>query len=555
MKHLSLFRIGTGIVLLLASSSLLVAGVWVQALAAVDSASIAARYIKVGAGYVDVIPRQIVRTQDDRVYIFAAQALNSVNVTAYWTTTPGMPASAADFQGSAQLNPPASQVPISVDAVYDGRTIVHVLVNENCSEPFGSCTPNSSNLFDHPFDITTNSFRPAKLISSGNSTAAGFYPGSMGVSGMFDTSGTLHLAYWAGSNHIAYAAFAYDAGRDALTRVAGPTQLDIDGSANHPILAVSPWDGSVTVAWISQASAIPHVLARTKSAAGWGNIEAVSNPSVKVWTNTSSGVNLDQGPSLLITADGMKHLAYIEDRDSTGEYGHAHYASYAGASGWIDQSVPYYTHNPALATDNQGAIYLMGHGMFLNDVTDPACSQASDICALKKNATGWDAAQLIAAAPQGETFDSGVSVRWSVVGWNRPDLIEYAFFSGQDSNYWQMSVYYGTFGSGVPLPTFTPLPTQSFTPTRTNTPTRTPTATSTWTSTPTSTQTPTDTPTATLTWTSTPTPTQTPTDTPTPTFTWTPTPSSTSTPTPPHTPTLATIVYREFVYLPIILQQ
>jgi hypothetical protein len=534
MKHLSFFRIGTGIVLLLTSSSLLVAGAWAQARAAADSAAIAARYIKVGVGYVDVIPRQIVRTQDDRIYIFAVQALNSVNVTAYWTTTPGMPASAADFRGSAQLNPPASQYPISVDAVYDGHTIIHVLVNENCLEPFGSCTPNSGNLVDHPFDITANSFRPAKLISSGNSTAAGFYPGSSGVSGMFDARGTLHIAYWAGSNHIDYAAFAYDASRDALTPVAGPTQLDTDGSANHPILAVSPWDGSVTIAWISQASAIPHVLARTKSAAGWGDIEAVSDPSVKVWTSTSSGVNLDQGPSLLITADGMKHLAYIADRDSTGEYGHAHYASYTGASGWIDQGVPYYTHSPALATDNQGAIYLMGHGMYLNAGPDPACSHIYDMCALKKNAAGWDAPQLIAAAPQGETFDSGMSVRWSVVGWNRPDLIEYAFFSGQDSNYWQMSVYYGTFGSVGPLPTFTPLPTQSFTPTRTNTPTRTPTAT--------------------FTWTSTPTPTQTPTDTPAAAFTWTPTPTSTSTPTPPHTPTLATIVYREFVYLPIILR-
>ncbi|NTV76053.1 MAG: hypothetical protein HGA66_17840, partial [Holophaga sp.] len=86
-------------------------------------------------------------------------------------------------------------------------TLIHVLINENCTSITATCAPNSGALYDHPFDITTNTFRPARLISTGNSVAPGFYLGSGGVSGLFDTNGVLHIAYWAGSNHIDYAAF------------------------------------------------------------------------------------------------------------------------------------------------------------------------------------------------------------------------------------------------------------------------------------------------------------------------------------------------------------
>src|SRR3974390_2658597 len=103
MKRLSFSRIGAGIVVLLASSILLTGGPWSRAFAAVRNDPVAARYFKVGTGYADVIPRQIVRTQDGRVYIFAGRALESTNILVYWTTVPGVPASAADFQGSTQL--------------------------------------------------------------------------------------------------------------------------------------------------------------------------------------------------------------------------------------------------------------------------------------------------------------------------------------------------------------------------------------------------------------------------------------------------------------------
>jgi len=188
MKRLRVLNIAGGLAALLLISILWLSAGGGRLLAAPNAAAVPAHYFKVGVGYTDVMPRQIVRTADDRLYIFTGQAQGSNNILVHWTTAPGVPTSAADFSGSSQLTPPLANDPISVDAVYDGNTIIHVLINENCASPSGTCTPNSGQLYDYPFDITTNTFRPAKLISTGNSVAPGFYLGSDGVSGLFDTA-------------------------------------------------------------------------------------------------------------------------------------------------------------------------------------------------------------------------------------------------------------------------------------------------------------------------------------------------------------------------------
>ncbi len=396
--------------------------------------SIQPGYFKIGPGFTDVIPHQLIRTSTDKVYLFAGTGVNSASITAYWTGNPGVPSSKANFTGSVILNVPAN--PISTDAVYDGDSTVHVLANLA-----------DGRLYDYPFDLQSNTFKAPKLISSNNPVRTSLYPGTAGVSGMMSLDGTLNIAYWSNGNHITYVSYTYDKTSDTLTLKQGPTQLDTAGSASHPVLAVSPADGSITVAWISEATTPHHILAKTKSASTWGAIELVSNAAVNVWTylDPTGGLSVDQGPSLIATLDGKKHLTYIEDADSTGTYGHTHYVVYTSQSGWLDSAMSYYTHDPALATNNNSDVYIFGHGMYLDSTP---CTSPDVICLLKKNADGsWGAPQLFATPPSGETFDSSVSSKWSVVGWNRPALIEVAFFSGQTSNYWDMHVYYGTIGS------------------------------------------------------------------------------------------------------------
>ncbi len=371
-------------------------------------------FFKLGPAYTDVIPHQIVRTSQDKVYLFAANGVNSSAIQVYWTNHPGIPSSKNDFSGSFTYN--AAQNPISVEAAYDGSSIIHVLANLV-----------DGTLYDYPFDLTTNTFKSPHLISSGDPVRTTLYPGTAGVSGMVGLDGALNVAYWTSGNHVTYRLFRYDPVSDVLTPQTTPFQVDSAGSASHPVLAISPLDGSVTVAWISEAVTPHQVLGRTKAAAGWGNLEQVSDPTVKVWTyvDPQGGASVDQGPSLIITADGHKHLAYIEDTDSTGSYGRTHYVYYTSQSGWQDTRLNYYTHNPSLAINSASGVYLFGHGMFLDS---SPCGSADDVCYLKKNTNGtWGAPQMFATHPSGETFDDSVSTKWSVAGWTRPELIEVAF--------------------------------------------------------------------------------------------------------------------------------
>ncbi|MEK7325091.1 MAG: hypothetical protein AAB217_07525, partial [Chloroflexota bacterium] len=466
-------------------------------------------YFSIGSGLNDVIPHQLVRANNDRLYIFAPRAQYSSEIRGYYTTSAGLPNNSAAFTSITPFSDTSNI--FTLDTAYDGANIIHVLWRTRSGE-----------LRDRPFDITTNTYKATITLATGLPTISGDYIGSSGLSGMFDAAGKLHVAYWSAANHITHRAYTYNATTDTLTLVEGPTQVDTTGSANHPIVAVSPSDNSLTVAWVSEAANPKKILARTRSSAGsWGNVENASTSPV--WTSANAGINIDQGPSLVIDSAGVKHLAYMENWDNTNNYGRIHYVR-DGGSGWTDQMLTYYTHGPAVALNGAGEVYILGHGYSLN----PSCTSITNICTIKRNGDGtWGAPQLFANVP---SSDASISIKWSAIGFNRPETIEFLFFSGA---YTSPTLYYARLDSNGPTPTPTTTWTPSNTPTNTATHTATFTATDTLTptNTPTSFGTPTDTPTATLTFTHTSTNTPTATFTPTQTFTPSNTPTSTSTAT------------------------
>ncbi|MEO8611236.1 MAG: hypothetical protein ABI690_25290 [Chloroflexota bacterium] len=399
-------------------------------------------YFSIGKGYTDGIPRQLVRTNADHLYIFTASAQYSSVINVFWTGAAGLPTSAAAFNHSTTLTETAN--PLSVDAVYDGGTIIHVLVNTN------SATANQGTVKDHPFDTATNSFRAPITIDTNTPTVSGDYIGSSGVSGMVAQDGLLHVAYWSNSNHITHKAYTYDSLSNTLTQSGSTTQIDSDGSATHPSIAISPLDDSITIAWVSEATT-DQILARSSSdGETWGSIEIVS--AATPWTSRNAGVNIDQGPNMLITPDGTRHLLYIEDYDGTGSYGHVHYVTNSG-SGWTDTALNFYSHNPGLATNYVGDIYLIGHGAVSTGAN-------KKIYTMKKSSAGtWGTPQQFATPPNGGSFDASPSIKWSVVGFNRPETVEFAFFTPISNNYNNTNIYYGRFSiGGGANPTATPPP-------------------------------------------------------------------------------------------------
>ncbi len=383
----------------------------------------------IGPGWSDVIPHQIVRTVDDRLYFFGVKGESSPLLFAYWTTSGGMPSKGGDFSGSTQVNNGANI--LSTDIVYDGSHIIHVLTNSL-----------DGRISDRPFDTSTNQFKTGKVLDTNGATVSGYTLGTSGISGMMDKNLVLQVAYWSSGNHITARSYTYNFSADALTQVDGPTQLDANGGANHPVLAVSPLDGSLTAAWVSQASSSAQILVRTKKSSGWGSLETAS--SALVWTSASSGINIDQGPSLIIGLDGTKYLSYIENWrvSSPYDYGRIHFVSNKG-SGWIDQYIGSYTHDPSIAMNSAGQIYIMGHGYPLNS----ACTSVDDLCVYQRNSDGtWATPKLFIAHQGTQSFDDSVSVKWSVVGYNRPDTIEFVF-SEVGPGYDNPVLYYGRIGS------------------------------------------------------------------------------------------------------------
>lgn len=377
----------------------------------------AAAVFSIGTGGTDSTQHQLVRAANDLVYAFVNQQSSSV-IRAYRTVNPGLPASAADFTGPVQVTETSN--PISVDAVYDGGTIIHVLVNLQ-----------NSQIKDYPFDTSTNTFRsPITLAIDGGTFPSSPYVGTTGVSGMVDTSGYLHLVYWSGTNHIQHRAYTYNSALNTLTPSGAFTQVDAAGSSNHPTIAASPVDNSITIAWVSEATNPARILTRTRASNGvWGNVETASTSPV--WHSTSAGLNIDQSPSLIIDPSGAKHLVYIQEFDGAiGDYGRIHYVINSG-SGWVDQAVNALTHDPALAINSRGEIYIIGHGHPLNSIGGATtCLSMDDMCVIKKNPNGtWASPTLVIANSGSAAFDSSPSVKWSVKGFNRPETIEFLFFS------------------------------------------------------------------------------------------------------------------------------
>ncbi len=478
--------------------------------------------LSVGSGGSDVIPHQLVRTAGDRLYFFGFGGDFSATLEAYWTTAAGLPNDGAAFSGHTTLIYSANI--ISVSPVYDGASVIHVITNST-----------DGLLKDTPFDTSTNSFMPSKTLDTGLVTG-NTYVGTSGVSGTFDESGNLNVAYWSGGNHILYRAFTYNLSTDTLELVSGPTQIDTSGNSNHPNIAVSPLDNSLTVAWVSQATTPARILTRTYLGGTWGSIQVASTSPV--WTSTNNGINIDQGPALVVDPLGTKYLTYIENFRSISpyDYGRVHYVVDNGG-GWNDTYAGFYTHDPSLAFDYGGNIYIIGHGYPLN--AGP-CTSVDDMCIYTRVSDTLWTSQIIAAHSGSISYDTSSSTKWTGVHLYRPETVEFVFPEIVNGDYSNSSMIYARInasGAPTPTPTTSPTPTESPTstitppPTLTPSPTASPTATL-FTSTPTKTLTSTITPPPTLT----PSPTASPTPTETPTAVMTPTP--TLTPTPTEIPTL-----------------
>ena len=126
---------------------------------------------------------------------------------------------------------------------------------------------------------------------------------------------------------------------------------------------------------------------------------------------------------------------YIEGYDQSGDFGRVHYASQpSGGADWTAAAVTdaaggayTYTRSPALAIRSGGQPLMVHPG----HASNPACPSPDDVCLKARNPDGtWGASTLLVA--HGGAFpslDVRASVKWGVIGLNRPDTLEMLFFA------------------------------------------------------------------------------------------------------------------------------
>jgi hypothetical protein len=372
-------------------------------------------YFSIGQGATEVISHQIVRTNADKVYIFAYAGSGSSVLKAYWTVNPGLPNSSADFSGNTQVSD--SSVIIFNDVIYDGNQTIFVIANNMAGQ-----------IKIYPFNLTTNTFLSPSVLATDSLALLGG-SGTAGITGVLDNTGRLHLAYVTSSFHINYRIYQYDQSSNVLNLLNSFSTLDSStGQNNHPILVYSAIDDSVALFWIEgiQQSVYGNLYVRRKSASNTWSGQTKINTS-DVWTSDyGNGISVDQGPSALSDPSGTIHLVYIEDIGQVADYGRIHYVTKTISGLWIDQTTNFYSHDPAIVVDNNNDLFIIGHGHRLN----PACFSENDMCIIQKpNGFAWQNPTLFARAPQVGSFDTSPSVKWSGVNLIRAESIEFIFSS------------------------------------------------------------------------------------------------------------------------------
>jgi hypothetical protein len=276
---------------------------------------------------------------------------------------------------------------IGTDAIaIDGLDVIHVVWLDRAGAGHANYAT---------FDTRTNLWGPTTMLQSTGWTTFG--QGDEGVALALDSSGNPHAVWNAiasdGRLHIQYATL------NGGTWTA-PVRVDDVTFANnhrtwHPTLGFTS-AGELVLAWMDGSfNYTPDgtIRIRTRSSTGvWASSAAIPETVM---------TSIDNGPSLLITPDGVQHLVFVNTGNQIRYW-------YNAGAGWLGDQQPtaQVTHDPSLGPDGQGGVFIYGHGTPVGGID----GHGNNLNSFHKPAGGaWGAWTLYIAG----SFDSSVGTRWS----------------------------------------------------------------------------------------------------------------------------------------------
>jgi hypothetical protein len=419
--------------------------------------------ILVGSGFTDVSPHQIVRTSSNVLYVVAPTCdsypscpNNSLRV--YRANQSGTPTSFTE-QDTAHRPTQVGSAAVAID----GSDVLHVAWNDRLG-----------NLNYNTFSTSAGAWGTTTVLDDATSWTD-FGQGDEGVALALDANGAPHVAYSANQGSTRRVRYLTKAG-GAWSSSAFVDDAPLSGNqrAQHPTLAFYP-NGDLLLAWFVgtfnyRPDGTIYFRTRNRTSGAWGARSTIAGDTLMT--------TIDNGPSLLITSDGVAHVTFLNAGSATGgtstngDYVHYYYNSGAG---WVANHPGggvQITHNPSLGPGPNGTVRIYGHGWQGGQIE----GHGDDLYYFQGGgASSWSAWTLFVTGQ----FDSSVTTRWAQFFQSFPQTLDIAYWADPYPNLMYVSTDV-VAGGGTSTPTTTGTPTATNTATVTTpTATQSPTATST----------------------------------------------------------------------------
>ncbi|HEY7705952.1 MAG TPA: LamG-like jellyroll fold domain-containing protein [Gaiellaceae bacterium] len=308
--------------------------------------------VTVGPGYVDGSTRTPVRTAGGWVYLFAAddtargEGDGPVVIRAWKANQPGIPTAFSEQDGANRPTAALGSLHVltSPDVRLDASGIAHlVYFNES-----------TDSLVYRTFSTLTDRWGPIEVVEAdvdldfdGNNQ----YRREATNSVIVDRDEVPHVIYKSGSSlvHRQKVGGAWSA----------PFVIDTPpvGTPRHSSAAADA-QGNLHVTWLRSDWTVeddphPQIMYRRRDAQGvWGPLEVAAE--VDVQTNENS----DQGPSIVVTQNGVPHVLYVSDLPDS-----AVRTAHRTSGTWVTNHPPIdvFTHAPQIYSQFNDIYVFLGH--------------------------------------------------------------------------------------------------------------------------------------------------------------------------------------------------
>ncbi len=394
--------------------------------------TLAAGEIAAGAGFSDVSPHQLVRTSGNLLYVAVPECIsyptcygNALKMMAGNRTGNPTAFVEEDAAHHPQTSAAAKDAIGSSAMAINGSGVIYVAYNTR-----------NEGTYVISFNTATKLWSKAERL--GTTSAGGSYvsQGREGVAMAVDESGVPHVVFsFLGAGNVKHIAAAQLSGSSWTTALqVDDAKLGTGQGALHPTIAYTP-KNRLLVAWLAgnetAAYNTPDGTIHVRDIT-----ELASSPASVVINDTNNAqghpgyaaTTIDQGPSLLVTADGVAHLTYIDTDDVIRYWFSDASSDYGFWNGW-HQPARQQTHDPSLGPDGSGGVYIYGHGT-------PAGNQNGHgnnlyrmhLAAGSETWTGFS--EVVADT----NTDCSVSTRWSQFFHYAPSQVDYTYWDDHYPN-------------------------------------------------------------------------------------------------------------------------